>query len=432
MTSSKAAGTIRRGVVMKDAKFYKPGSDTAVVVNASNTSVVLEELVALANTSYGTRGVKRFTKDALAGRFDVDDGTLSKNDLPIDNPDNPPGPNFDPSIKKPASTAKGDEATKKKTEKFFEEFWSPFHKVVMQQRATGVGNAIPTRPKEGKEALKNAYKPIADLNTRIRWYGIETVNLGQASMIGQPPVLEFKDWATQWKWHDVALSADRLYPFQPSPMETQWHGMGEVEPVRIPLWALYNLERGCLDRISAWALHKLIYQVDFSKTRGTGKQQMQDLMDAQNQSDFLMLDSADNLVQLNDKQGMGTELELICVHALSACWGIPSVQIFGSQPGATTGSEINISEYEFAIIGEQNAYTYYLLPILLDWYGIDADHLIWHPDAYIPEEQRLQRQGMKAINQSLTKSPFGGGNSPLPSSKQIVPGVTNKNPEEHA
>jgi len=422
---------VKRNYTVKDAKFYKPNQADPVTVNTANLQPVVAELHDLGfNTSYGGRVVKRFTKDMLCGRFDVDDGTLSKTDPGIPNPDTPPEPGQPlPEPRKAEAGAKEDPTTKKKLEKFFEEFWAPLHKMVMNQRALGEGFMIPTTPKEAREML---YRPLNPrVGEEIRWVAPETRHMGLNTMILQPPVLEPKFWSNNWQWHDINVNRDRLYIYCPLTDELVWHGIGEVEPIRIPLWAMYNLERGCLDRIAAWALKKMIYQVDFTKVRGTGRAQMEELMKAQNEENYYMLDSADNLVQLNDKNGMGTELETICTHAISAHSGLPTVMIQGTQPGATTGSEVNLSEYEFTIIGEQTPLTDYIKPILLDWYGIDADRLIWHPDAFLPEQIKLQNEGMRAVNQGLKQgSPFGKGNSPIASPKDLVPGVGNKNPEK--
>lgn len=455
-----------------DAKFYKPGSDTSYTINVSNLMGSLSEFSTLARgTEYGVRVVERFVRHATAGRFILDNGEEEPEEMP-DFGNAPPGmqippakpgspavkppfpskdafppkeiptgekPNFAIAPKDPNNPLAKKKEPKspedKKLEQFFEEVWPAFQFAAEERRITGTGFLVASWSNEKATDLEVPIKFRGDRTKKMRWLAPETKDMQLGSMHGQPPQLDLLDWSDDWHWFNYKVDKSRLFPINFTRRYDQWYGWGIVEPCRVSLWALYNLTRGILDRISAWALQRLIFRIDATKARLNDLTDLTAIVDAMNQEGVYILDSPDDLVQLNDKNGMGIEMETLALHGLAACTGIPASLMQGIQVGAVTGSEVDLTQYQLTMSEEQNGWETTLKKILIDVYNLDVDKLQWVLNVMQTTKQlreqnsKLQQGGAKPNPfQAQAKSPMLTPPRPDSPGQAMVPGMTDKTP----
>lgn len=340
--------------MITDAKFYKPGVRDPVTVDVWNTEFVLDEMYPLSLTPTGKRITRGVADDVTRGRFQLD------------------------------VTAEEDD---KRLSEFFYKFWLPFNKALIQQRISGTGFLIKKAPGETARDLARPH------SGEIEWIVPETRHMG--GIIKTPPVLDVLDWCDQWKWWNYPIHESRLEVIQLHGDETVWHGHGVLEPVRTALWGMHNLEKGTLERISAWALKKLIFKIDPSVPKVFDKSKLEDLRDAMNQEDYYLLESADDIVQLGDTQGHGMELETLLLHIISIGTQIPEAILKGAHAGAVTGSEVNLTEYGQLLTGIQAKLTPFVKDIMVRYHGFELEELStisWSVDFFNTERTKLENK----------------------------------------
>lgn len=346
-----------------DAKFYKPGQSDPVTVDVWNTSFVLEEMYPLSLTPTGNRISRGVADDITRGRFQLD--VMQEED-------------------------------DRKLSMFFDNFWDAFNRAIIQQRISGSGFMIKTHP---GERAKDLVKPWTD--GEIKWIVPETRHMSGNFRVG--PVLNPLDWCDEWRWWMYPVDKSRMELLQLHSDETVWHGHGVLEPCRIALWGMHNLEKGTLERISAWALKKLIFRIDPTKSKIFGKDQLERLQEAMNEEDYYLLESAEDVVQLGDTQGHGTELETILLHIISINTKIPEAVLKGAHGGAITGSEVNLTEYGQLLTSEQAKLTRFVKGIMMEYYGYQQEELStisWNVDFFNTERTKLEnRKLQEEINQ---------------------------------
>lgn len=341
-----------------DAKFYKPGLAESMPVDVYNTEFVLGDMYPLSRTPVGRRITTTVANHVTRGQFQLD--------VTDDHDDH----RLDP---------------------FFDEFWEALRHAIIQQRISGTAFLVRTHPLETADDLDIPFYHIP--GEPVRWIVPETRHVAAHSMIRSPPVLEPINWSDDWCWWNHVIDKSRIEILQLHPDETRWHGIGILEPCRIALWALHNLEKGVLDRISAWALKLLIFKIDAMATRVTDKSHHQKLKDAMNEEDFYLLDSSDDIVQLGDTQGHGLELEQVCLDLISCATEIPSVMLKGAHAGAVTGSEVNLTSYGQMLSGVQAQLMPLIKKVLELDYGFDPAELgniEWNVDFFQSEMTKLE------------------------------------------
>jgi hypothetical protein len=226
-----------------------------------------------------------------------------------------------------------------------------------------------------------------------------------------------------------------MFPLCLQPREDTWNGIGDIEPCRTACYALYNMELGVLDRIAAWALQLLIFRVDFQKALGAGRVQLDELAKSMGHEYWKLLDKAEDLVQLNDKPGMGIELLDISLAMVSLSTGYPVIWLKGNSEGAITGSEVDLTQVQLVISNTQTELNNYIKPILRDYYNVDADELFWKMSIFTTA-QAIQSQGPNAQKPGggfggSKPNPFGGGlKTPNRPQLGVKPGLTDKTPND--
>ena len=412
-----------------DAKFYKPNdtSQTAYSITGENLATDIRDLHDLAYyTPMGKRLAVVATDLMLGGRFVLDDPRdemIAQQEQQISElgKQNQIGQLANKGAKEaqsPPHVMKRKDSMKtgeeKKMENFFEEFWPCFNRTVSQHNATGVG--MPIRYKDGEDITDFKYKiyapravPAGSDAPKHKWICPETRNFLRATAITMPPHLDILDWATEWQWWEYKIHKSRIHPLCLQPSEEQWYGIGDIEPCKTSLYALHNLELGTLDRIAAWALQLLIFRIDFQKTLGAKKAQLDELAKSMGHENWKLLDKAEDLIQLNDKVGMGQELLDIATTMIAFATGYPVVWLKGNPEGAITGSEVDLTQVQVVFSNKQTKLNNYIKKIMLDYYNIDADDLFWKMSIFTVA-QAMQGQGPNAQK----PGGFGGGSKPNP------------------
>lgn len=436
--------------MVTDAKFYKPGdSSTAYSVTAENMHLDVNALHDLAfKTATGWRLTHVATDAMLGGRFVLDDPRdemIAQQEKEIGQLRAGAG-NVEQVIQKAAMEKATQHQMKrkdsmkspdeKKLETFFEEFWMPFNKQLSQTLGIGCGFMIYTRPGEDKKFLKNKVyfprecdydaaammeaapdrasenrRPAGSDKPKIRWVAPETKNFLRGTVIDDAPHIDILDWARDWQWWNIPVHKSRLHPLCLNTSEDKWYGIGDVEPCKAALYALYNLDLGVLDRIGAWALRLLIFRIDFQKALGAKKSQLDELALSMGHENYKLLDKAEDLVQLNDKVGMGIELRDLALGSVSIATGYPTIYLLGNSEGAITGSEVDLTQVQLVLSNKQTKLNPYLKDIMLNYYNIDADELFWKMSIFTTA-QAIQGQGpnnFKPATKPGNGNPFGGG-----------------------
>jgi hypothetical protein len=443
-----------------DAKFYKPGDPSPYSVADENMYVHTKDLHDLGFfTPTGKRLTVRTTDSVLGGRFVLDDPRdemIAQQEQQLaemgkENQDlNKIAQKGEKMAASPPHIMKKKDSMKtpdeKKMETFFEQFWDPFHVALNNQRAVGCAMPIFYYPNEDVTDFKykvyaprkNTAKdgestPAGSGKPKFKWVCPQTRNLSAASTVRSAPHLDILDWADQWQWWNYTVHKSRLHPLCLEKDERQWYGIGEVEPCKVSLYALYNMELGILDRIAAWALQLLIFRIDFQKTLGAKKAQLDELAKSMGHENYKLLDKAEDLVQLNDKTGMGQELFDIALSFVSLSTGFPLIWLKGNSEGAITGSEVDLTQVQLVLSNIQTNLNNYLKEILLDYYNVDADELFWKMSIFTTA-QAIQGQGPNAAKPPAfgggsKPNPFGGGlKTPQRPQLGVKPGLTDKTP----
>jgi hypothetical protein len=440
---SSTAKTSTGGMLPKrfaaDAKFYKPKDDTSYAVTDENLVVEVNALHNLMHYTPMGHRLSFYAADLITGgRFTTDDprdeqiaqqeqqlAEMGKENQDLNKiaqkgqkmAESPPHV-----MKRKDSMKTGEE---KKLENFFEDFWEPFNKQVAQTLGIGAGMMVYTKPGEKKANIKSkVYSPreldaeINEQNRRsagsdkpkIRWYAPETKQFMRGTVIDEPPHLDILDWARDWQWWDIKVDKSRLHPLCLNPTEEHWYGLGDIEPCVGPLYGLYNMGLGILDRIGAWSLQLIILRIDVSKALGAKKAQIEELVKSMGASNWKMLDKAEDLVQLNDKAGTGMELLDMATNLVSMSTGWPTIWLKGNTEGAITGSEVDLTQVQLLVSNKQTKLNNYIKRILDTYYNVDADELFWKMSVFTTA-QALQGQGPNAAPKP---NPFGGGSKPNP------------------
>ena len=407
-----------------DAKFYKPNdtSQTSYSITAANLAV---DVLDLDDLAFYTPTGKRLTVVAsdlmTGGRFTLDDPRdemIAQQEQQLaemgkENQDlNKIAQKGQKMAESPPHVMKRKDSMKspdeKKLETFFEEFWPCFNRAVAQHSA--IGTAMPILYHDNEKIEDFKYKIYTPRASRAgsdkpghKWVCPETRNFLRATDIGQPPHLDTLDWAKDWQWWSYPIHKSRIHPLCLQPSEENWYGIGDIEPCKTSLYALHNLELGTLDRIAAWALQLLIFRIDFQKALGAKKAQLDELSKSMGHENYKLLDKAEDLVQLNDKTGMGQELMDISLTMVSLATGYPVVWLKGNSEGAITGSEVDLTQVQLVFSNKQTKTNTYLKDIMLEFYNIDADDLFWKLSIFTTA-QAIQGQGPNAAK----PNPFGG------------------------
>ncbi|MEX2758110.1 MAG: hypothetical protein Q6365_022235 [Candidatus Sigynarchaeota archaeon] len=356
--------------VVGDARFYKPGIDIQYDVETTNLTPTTDDYTNLAyRTNAGNRIVFGVADDVCRGRFTsdkVDDTAL----VP-----------------------------------FFEEFWGNdssqgFPKQLAEMRMHGIGFAIATHPNETSEDFINPIRHQP--GEPLAWIVPETANMFQSTTIKSPPHVDPLSWADQWKWWNVPIHKSRIEVLQFYPDEANVLGHSELEKCTTVLFALYNMERGALDRISAWSLLTYILRIDPSSFKINDKSKYDALAALLGQSTLKPLESSDDIVQLTDGT-QGTELAEILYTLLSTGTRIPAAILKGVQQGAVTGSEVDLTQYGQLLTSIQARATPYIRRILKRWYGLDVDDLKWNVDFFQSKKTELELRKLEIEVERMEK-----------------------------
>ncbi|MEX2753976.1 MAG: hypothetical protein Q6365_001190, partial [Candidatus Sigynarchaeota archaeon] len=402
-------------------------------------------------TPAGKRLTVRTTDAVLGGRFVLDDSTDEMAKIQEEEIEQlRASPDISQTIQKAMANRVSQHQMKKKDsmktpnekklENFFETFWDMFGVALNNQRA--IGCALPIFYYRGEDVTDFKYKVYAPRKNsakdgesvaagsdrpKFKWVCPQTRHVSAAGTFSMPPHLDILDWADKWQWWNYDIHKSRMHPLCLEKDEQQWYGIGEIEPCKVSLYALYNMERGILDRIAAWALQLLIFRIDFSKALGAKRAQLDELARSMGHENYKLLDKAEDLVQLNDKTGMGHELHDIALSFISLSTGFPIVWLKGNTEGAITGSEVDLTQVQLVLSNIQTKLNSYLKQILLDFYNIDADNLYWKMSIFTTA-QAIQGQAGAMRRAGEFNLKFGGLKTPQRPDLGIKPGITDKTP----
>lgn len=373
------------GEITGDAKFVKPGSGMSLEVSEANTLYCDDQMYELARTATGKRITYGLANDITRGRFQLDE--TSDDD---------------------------DEALSP----FFDEFWEALEAMVVQILITGTGFMIVFDEGEILDDIAEElpYNPRKDGG--YRFVVPETQYMSAAGTTRSSPVLDVRDYASQWQWWSRNVHASRLLALQFRPNEAQpLRALGELEPVRIALWGLHNLGMGVLERITPWAMRKLLFRVDPSRPGILDKDKLEKIRDAQRQEDYNIVGPNDEIVQIENAQGQGAELETILYHTVSVSTEIPAQLLMGNREGAVTGSEADLTAYGQLLTKIQAKLTPFVKRVLVKFYGWarkELASLSWNVDFFKSERTKLELESMRLMNENLEKNQAQASRSPAP------------------
>jgi len=340
---------------MWDSKFYKPGSETQHEIDEGHLAPSVQDFKNVVwLTNAGNRAVVGVAEDVTRGRF--------------------------------ASKKAGDA----KLVSFFEEFYVHLVDQIIQMRMTGNGYAIACH--EG-ETISDLAKPIDHApGNPLEWIIPETEHMFDGTNLKSAPQLHPLDWADQWQWWNHPVHRSRIEVLQFYPREDQVLGHAGIEQSMVALWGIYNLEKGALTRIAAWALLKLVFKIDPSTFTPALKAKYDKIAEAIGQSNWNILGGQDSIFQLGDTAGHGQELLDILYTVASTGLRIPVVMLKGASEGGVTGSETNLTIYGQLITSIQARLSPYNRRILKNWYAVDVDDLEWNVDFFQSKKTRLENE----------------------------------------
>lgn len=264
-----------------------------------------------------------------------------------------------------------------------EELWTPLKRCVKFGRELGIGFVIAY--KDG-ESLGDLQSPLSYKGTDLKWWAPDPMEMG--------PVQEKQDFMSlddfEWQYRNNRIDKSRIFYYQPRRAEHDWHGIGELKAIYVPLMVMAKLEEGAIHRAQVWSYQETLLKVGGGAL--SNKTAMQELLANVGMQRVRAVDSKDDLVELNDKAGQGAEIKDLMLSVISSASQIPKMIFEGNNQGTTTGSEINWNLWGDVVTMIHSQVSPVIFSILSKAYGFPLKSMEMNVDFYTSKQKRIEME----------------------------------------